>query len=239
VDENHGPFVITRGTHQLRLPPTIHIGRYLVTHALFREFVKAGGYDNDAFWSTPRRSRQRFVTADGRSLGPASWADAQTLPPGKEQHPVDSVSYLEARAFVKWCNSTATGDLGWQWSLPPEDHWEYAARSEAGLIYPWGDAFDASRCNSSETDIGQTSEVTHFESGASRVGCCDMAGNVWEFVDASDAGGNWCVLRGGSYKNNRFELRSYLRLVRVPNTHRPPDFGFRLAQVETDQVARS
>jgi hypothetical protein len=234
VDEKHGPFVITRGTHQLRLPPTIRIGRYLVTHALFREFVRAGGYDDDALWPIPRRAREQFLTADGKSLGPGSWPDAQTVPPGKDQHPVDSVSYLEARAFVKWSNHTTARDGGWEWSLPPEDHWEYTARSESGLIYPWGDAFDASKCNSSESHIGETTEVTRFESGASPVGCCDMAGNVWEFVEAPDAGGNWCVMRGGSYKNTRFELRSYLRLVRVPRTHRPPDFGFRLAQVESE-----
>jgi formylglycine-generating enzyme required for sulfatase activity len=57
-----------------------------------------------------------------------------------------------------------------------------------------------------------------------------MAGNVWEFVLAEDAReGNTCVLRGGSFSNNRFEVRSYLRLFGVPVMHRPPDFGFRLA----------
>jgi formylglycine-generating enzyme required for sulfatase activity len=67
----------------------------------------------------------------------------------------------------------------------------------------------------------------------SRAGCFDMAGNVWEFVLAEDAiKGSTCVLRGGSYLNDRFEVRSYLRLFGVPATHRAPDFGFRLAFVE-------
>ena len=77
------------------------------------------------------------------------------------------------------------------------------------------------KCNSSESGIGRTSAVTRFQDGASRLGCCDMVGNVWEFVLANDAERDWCVLRGGSYKNNRFEVRSYLRLIRVPkNTAR-------------------
>jgi formylglycine-generating enzyme required for sulfatase activity len=204
-----------------------------VTNAHFLQFVKAGGYDDDSLWSIPRSARLRFVTGDGTSLGPGSWPAARTISAGKEQHPVSSVSYVEAKAFVTWCNRTASPGADWSWQLPPEDHWEYAARSESGLIYPWGDAFDPAKCNSSESGIGTTSEVTRFESGASAVGCCDMAGNLWQFVDAADAGSNWCVMRGGSYRNNRYELRSYLRLMRVPDTHRPPDFGFRLAQVQS------
>jgi formylglycine-generating enzyme required for sulfatase activity len=238
VEETHGPFVVTRGNHQVQLPQQIRIARYLVTHELFREFVDAGGYENDEWWNIPRGARRQFVTADGDSLGPGSWMDSRTPPPGKDEHPVNSISYVEAQAFVKWCNSQPRDDPRWRWSLPAEDHWEYAARVESGLIYPWGDAFDPSKCNSSESQIGDTSAVTRFESGASAVGCSDMAGNVWEFVDADDSGRNWCVLRGGSYKNDRFEVRSYLRLIRVPNSNRPADFGFRLAQVQAYQTTK-
>ena len=42
------------------------------------------------------------------------------------------------------------------------------------------------------------------------------AGNVWGFVVADDATNEGCVLRGGSDKNDRFEIRSYLRLFAVP-----------------------
>jgi formylglycine-generating enzyme required for sulfatase activity len=59
-----------------------------------------------------------------------------------------------------------------------------------------------------------------------------MAGNVWEFVLTPESDGGSCVLRGGSFKNDRFLVRSYLRLFGVPLAHRAPDFGFRLAQVE-------
>jgi hypothetical protein len=52
-------------------------------------------------------------------------------------------------------------------------------------------------------------------------------------VTATDAGIDWCVLRGGSYKNTSTEVRSYLRLERVPTWHRAPDFGFRLVQIES------
>lgn len=74
--------------------------------------------------------------------------------------------------------------------------------------------------------------VTRFEAGESRIGCRDVAGTVWEFVNATDARANWRVLRGGSFLNNRYEVRSYFRLFDVSDNHRPPDFGFRLAQIE-------
>jgi formylglycine-generating enzyme required for sulfatase activity len=235
-DETHGPWVKTRGIHAVRLPPMIRMGRYLVTNAAYLKFVEAGGYENDKFWLRSRSARRRFVTSDGKSLGPGHWPNSRTVPKGEEEHPVGSISYVEALAFVNWCNALGVGDSDTVWSLPPEDQWEFAARSEQGFLYPWGDVFDASLCNSAETGIGGTSSVRRFEAGASKGGCCDMAGNVWEFVLADDAGDGSCVLRGGSFSNNLSEVRSYLRLFGVPQGHRPPDFGFRMAQVDAAAV---
>jgi formylglycine-generating enzyme required for sulfatase activity len=236
-DETHGPWVKTRGVHAVRLPRIIRMGRYLVTNAAYLKFVQAGGYENDEFWRPSRSVSRRFVTSDKKSLGPAHWPDSYTVPEGEEDHPVSSISYVEALAFVNWCNAVSGGNRDTVWSLPPEDQWEFAARSEQGFLYPWGDAFDASLCNSAETGIGGTSSIWRFEAGAGKGGCCDMAGNVWEFVLADDAKDGSCVLRGGSFSNNRFEVRSYLRLFGVPATHRPRDFGFRLAQVDAATVS--
>jgi formylglycine-generating enzyme required for sulfatase activity len=49
-DETHGLWVKTRGIHALRLPPVIRIARYLVTNALYLQFVRSGGYKNDEYW---------------------------------------------------------------------------------------------------------------------------------------------------------------------------------------------
>jgi formylglycine-generating enzyme required for sulfatase activity len=103
------------------------------------------------------------------------------------------------------------------------------ARSEAGLPYPWGTSFDTAKCNSRESGIGETTPVNAYEAGQSGAGCYDMAGNVWEFVQAADIGKSGCVLRGGSFANERNEVHSYLRLFGVPRRHRPHDFGFRLS----------
>ncbi len=233
VDETHGSWVSTRKNHQIFSSREVRIGKYLVTNALYMQFVKFGGYKEDDFWTVSRAVRNRFLTADGISMGPGGWPSAYSLPDNQEEHPVSSISFAEALAFAAWCNKAERLKSGLQWTLPTEDSWEYAARSEDGFVYPWGDAFDPARCNSAESGIGRTTPVGQFDNGVSRAGCYDMAGNVWEFV-IPDQGQErrTCVLRGGSYKNNRFEVRSYLRLFGVPITHRPPDFGFRLAIVE-------
>jgi formylglycine-generating enzyme required for sulfatase activity len=212
------------------------MGRYLVTNSAYLKFVQAGGYENDEFWGNSGSARRLFVTCDQTSPGPGHWPNSYTVPEGEQEHPVSSISYVEALAFVNWCNAVGGGNRDTLWSLPPEDQWEFAARSEQGLLYPWGDTFDFSRCNSAETGIGGTSSVRRFEAGASKGGCCDMAGNVWEFVLADDAGDGWCVLRGGSFLNDQLEVRSYLRLFGVPSIHRPADFGFRLAHVDAATV---
>jgi cellulose biosynthesis protein BcsQ len=232
--EEHGLFVVTRREHDLVIPPSFLIGQYLVTNELFLQFVRDGGYENENWWAVARGRRTQFVTRDGKSLGPASWFDAHDFPEGKERHPVGGISYAEACAFVTWCNHTAPPPSDRSWALPLEDAWELAARTESGLTYPWGDAFDADRCNSVEQGRGETTAVDAYPAGASKIGCHDMAGNLWEFVDAEDRG-MFCVLRGGSYTNNRYEVRSYLRLIRVPEWHRPLDFGFRLTQLGTSR----
>lgn len=230
AEEQHGPFVNSLGHHFIALPQTYRISECLVTNRLFQRFVAAGGYSNQLFWDRPRRS-DSFLTRDG-TTGPAYWANAATVPEGKLDHPVTGISIIEARAFVRWCQSVSSGG-SWLWALPTEELWEYTARGDAGLIYPWGDAFDPTLCNSSESGIRDTSEVNRYVKGASPFGACDMVGNVWEFVERPDSPEDVCTLRGGSFNNSRFEVRNYLRLFQVPLDHRPRDFGFRLAQLST------
>lgn len=227
-DEHYGPWVQTRQAHSVKLPKLYRFGRNPVTNADYLEFMNHSGYQCEEFWPKGERNRSRMVMSDGATIGPGGWVGGYP-PAGKEHHPVTGICFNEAQAFILWLNHEVRVE-GWQWTLPSEDMWEYVARTETGLVYPWGDAFEQNKCNSREAGIGDTSDVDRFPSGASRHGCLDMVGNVWEFVLPVDPTIDSCVLRGGSYKNDRFEVRSYLRLFGVPPLHRPPDFGFRIAQ---------
>jgi formylglycine-generating enzyme required for sulfatase activity len=83
-------------------------------------------------------------------------------------------------AYCAWLSE----QLGVEVRLPTETEWEKAARGKDGRICPWGNEFDAGRCNVRETGIGRTSAVGMFP--LSKDGPwgeqtpLDMGGNVWE-----------------------------------------------------------
>jgi toxoflavin biosynthesis protein ToxD len=96
------------------------------------------------------------------------------------KHPVVYVSWQDAIAYTKWLSERT----GQPWRLPTEAEWEKAARGTDGRIYPWGNTFDPSRCNTSESNLGTTTYVGRYPSGASPYGAQDMAGNVWEWTSS-------------------------------------------------------
>lgn len=184
------------------------IGKYQVTRGEYREFVEdADGYNTESYW-----------TAGGYGnygTEPGYW-DAEvnsgypnyTIVQQAESSPVIGVSWLEAAAFCNYVGGR----------LPTEAQWEKAARwdeeNSHPNIYPWGDAWDASKCWCQATNRFLTTSVGSYSAGASPYGCMDMAGNVWEWVrdiyeNHYDAGsvtdpqgpttGSNVVIRGGAW----------------------------------------
>ncbi|MBN8517176.1 MAG: SUMF1/EgtB/PvdO family nonheme iron enzyme [Candidatus Accumulibacter sp.] len=143
------------------------------------------------------------------------------------------MSWQDALAYCRWL-AAVTGKAV---TLPSEAEWEKAARGASDArAYPWGDAFDAARCNAAESGFGDTTPVGIFASGASPYGCLDMAGNVWEWTrslwgkdwdkpefgypyDPSDVQREnldapdevWRVVRGGSWSGRRDLARCAVR----------------------------
>ncbi len=152
--------------HEITLP-RYFIGRYPVTVAQFREFVRERS-DNLA----------EKVSLDGLS-----------------NHPVVNVSWYDVLDYCAWLTrqlcqwkgtpeplATLIQHEGWVATLPSEAEWEKAARGVDGRIYPWGSKPDPSRDNCRDTGIGTTSAVGCFPSGASPYGIVDLSGNVWEWT---------------------------------------------------------
>ncbi len=178
---------------------------------------------------------KRFVDATGREP-PAHWKDG-TYPPDKAIHPVVNVTWHDAVAYAEWAGKR----------LPTETEWEKAARGADGRVYPWGDEFDKDKCNTKESGIKDTTPVGQYSPGGdSPYGCCDMAGNVWEWTSSikksypydpedgredADASGNR-VLRGGSWDLISDWARSAYRVHVVPS-YRLINGGFRCVIAST------
>lgn len=144
--------------------------------------------------------------------------------------PVTCVTLQEAQAYCSFSGG----------ALPSQDQWEKAARGTKGSLFPWGDNWDPIAANWGETDVLKTSIVgkvdghpwvappSTFESGKSPNGVYDMAGNVAEWVESTEA---QAVARGGSWASSPFELRTTGRR-RLPADARNADVGLRCAYID-------
>lgn len=177
----------------------------------------------------------RFLDATGYRQ-PTNWMDAKV-----ESHwPVSGVSWIDAGKYCEWLSE----ETGLQYRLPTEAEWEKAARGEEGYIYPWGDFWDPSRCNSLMTfETRFLRPIGSFPIGVSSYGVHDMAGNVWEWCsdwydplyfnyskERNPEGpfdGQLKVARGGCWNDNSRYCRSTDRWP-VEMTFREPYVGFRV-----------
>ena len=134
--------------------PDYFLARTPVTRAQYSAFVQVTGHEALQGWTNG------------------------TPPPDMEDHPVVNVSWYDARDYCQWLSQETGKDYG----LPSEAEWEKGARGADGRIYPWGNQWDATRCNSGESGLGKTTSVHAYPQGASPYGVLDMAGNVWEWT---------------------------------------------------------
>jgi formylglycine-generating enzyme required for sulfatase activity len=165
---------------------------------------------------------------------------------GSEQ-PVVCVDWEQAQAFARWAGGR----------LPTEAEWEYAAGGGGQeRKYPWGDEEpdcrravldDARWPQASRPGCGKdaTWPVCSKPKGDSRQGLCDMAGDVWQWLqdwyhesydEAPRDGSAWespasaeRVIRGGAWNYGAAPERCAGRGSRAPDK-RTTDVGMRLAQ---------
>jgi formylglycine-generating enzyme required for sulfatase activity len=160
------------------------------------------------------------------------------MPPAPEwgwndDHPIVWVTWTDALDYAKWAKM----------ALPTEAQWEKAARGTDGRQYPWGNKWDASKCNSNESGLERTTPVGSYPSGVSPYGCMDMAGNVGEWCadwydedyyrsaplrnPTEPSVGSFKVVRGGGW-NISDARRAASRSCADPYDNWFDDGGFRL-----------
>jgi len=93
--------------------PGYYIDQYEVTHREYKVFVE----------ETKRPFPDHGV--QGR------------VPSGKDEHPVNFVTWYDAHDYCQWVNKR----------LPEEEEWEKAARGVDGRLFPWGNTFDPQKAN--------------------------------------------------------------------------------------------
>jgi formylglycine-generating enzyme required for sulfatase activity len=135
--------------------------------------------------------------------------------------PIVNVDWNDAAAYAKWANGR----------LATEPEWEKAARGYKGRIYPWGNAWDAARCNHGLDGKNAPTRVGSFPGGASYYGLMDMAGNASEWCAAAFTKpgdiAEYRIIRGGSCHDVSAEaFRCSRRDYLAPST-RASVIGFR------------
>ncbi|MEU5908944.1 SUMF1/EgtB/PvdO family nonheme iron enzyme [Micromonospora sp. NPDC047527] len=125
-----------------------------------------------------------------------------TFPEDTDQHPAVNLNFGHAQAYARW----------WGKELPTELEWERAARGTDGRRYPWGEEWDSGACNTDDLNLGGSTPVDAFPRGVSPVGCWDMGGNVWEWVDSwFDERLKLKVCKGGGWAADRLWVRGAAR----------------------------
>lgn len=190
----------------------------------------------------------RYLNETGTSP-PKHWKNGK-YPPGEKDHPVDFLSYEEVAGYANW-----TGK-----KIPTEWEWEKAARGLGvrfyynrdetlgydlnPIIYPWGNEYDASLCNTKESGLGKTLSVYRLPlAGSSPYGILGMCGNAPEWTSSwygrypgqpyslKGYGTAFRVIRGGSYREDADVARVFHRSYGgIPNLKEDRKAGFRLIQ---------
>jgi len=224
---------------EIKSPFAISI--YEITRKEFAAFIEANP-DQDT--ATPCAGMfdgafEKRALANWRSPGFAQ----------EDDHPAVCVSWNQAKAYADWLSKITGKD----YRLPSEAEWEYAARGGSAGRYWWGERMARGKANCLDDQCGErfkeTAPAETFEPNP--FGLFNMHGNVWEWTeDCYDAGifdarpthfplatigPNGCkhVIRGGSWSDNAWVLRSSVRESWRPDVPLN-DLGFRVVRISAD-----
>ena len=224
-----------------------------VSNAQYQCFIADGGYDRPELWSAAgwkHRVQAGLVAPQfwHRDSGGGWWRDRFGVhEPVPDAEPVMHVCFHEAQAYARW-----TGRR-----LPTEAEWEKAARHDPSTgrtrRYPWGDSDPtAAHANLGQRHL-QPAAVGSYPAGASALGVHQLIGDLWEWCSSGFHpypgfevfpyeeysqvffGGDYCILRGGSFGTDEVVARSTFRNWDLP-IRRQIFAGFRCARdLTTDE----
>jgi formylglycine-generating enzyme required for sulfatase activity len=171
---------------------------------------------------------QRFLAASGHAPPKSPiWGTPEAMP-------VSSLTWEEGNAFCAWAGGR----------LPTEAEWERAARGNDTREFPWGNTYEAWRCNTRDGGPHEPSAAAANPDCVGPYGVLDQAGSVSEWCSdwyaelypqessvnpTGPKTGTRRVSRGGNWMSPAFWVRVASRMPIAPE-RREPMQGFRCAQ---------
>lgn len=182
-----------------------------------------GGYCIDATEVT-NAQYATFLAANFPTSGQDGWCAWNTTytpstawpATGKDANPVVYVDWCDAYAYCKWAGKHLCGKIGGgandygDYAFATKSEWYNACSGGGAQAYPYGNTYDAAKCNGCKSSTNCTT-TTAIPAGTA-LGCeggypglFDMSGNVNEWENSCDGqtGANDnCLMRGGAFNNN-------------------------------------
>jgi formylglycine-generating enzyme required for sulfatase activity len=191
-----------------------------ITVASFREFVSDTAYVTEAEKDGSCAVLQSGVPKFDDSL---NWRN-----PGfsqGESSPVVCVSANDAKAYTDWLSAKS----GFNYTLPSEAQWEYAARAGTETDFWWGNdvGYGKTNCRNCGSDWSnqRTAPVASFQRNP--WGLFDTVGNVWEWTTSDQS----TVVRGGAW-NFAPSLARVSTRMELPADFSSNYIGFRVVRAQ-------
>jgi len=153
---------------------------------------------------------QEFVRVTNHRA-PPNWTN-NAYPSGAARLAVTGVDWYDADAYAKWAKKR----------LPTEEEWEFAARSNDGRRYPWGNTWLSGAANAGDSSAQRVVNVGGFAQGKTPSGLMDLAGNAWEWTSSELVAypngklpekprGEIKIIRGGSWQGTTSQITTTYR----------------------------
>lgn len=187
--------------------------------AMYEAFKRLNALEHDAeqLESLPKTRtflQHESLEVDGVTCPTPLYDPSFTYYPGEEpEQPAVTMTQFAAKQYTKWLSSIT----GWQYRLPTEAEWEYAARAGCTGAYSFGE--DASKLGDYAWYAANSDDATHAvgTKQSNAWGLHDMHGNVAEWVLDGYVADHYAFLQGKVFDAAEavaWPTRLYPRVIR-------------------------